>query len=170
MYYMSCFQLPKEFLQEINAMMARFWWGDTENHREIHWVQWTTICVSKLEGGLGFKDFTAFNLALLAKQCWRLTHSEKSLCYRVLQARYFPNNTFYRATIGPRPSYLWRSLMAGKQILEEGSRWRVGNGQSIDVWRDRWLAKPPTYKVDEGDFSNYTSWPVANLIDHEHQC
>ena len=66
-YSMNCFKLPSGFLQEINMMLARFWWGDVGTKRKMHWKKWEQLCISKLDGGLGFKDMEAFNLELLAK-------------------------------------------------------------------------------------------------------
>ena len=46
--------------------------------------------LSKKEGGLGFRDFTLFNKALLAKQCWRLWAQPGSLVVRIMKAKYYP--------------------------------------------------------------------------------
>jgi hypothetical protein len=90
-------------------------------------------------GGLGFRDLEWFNLALLAKQGWRLIQNPNSLVARILKEKYHPNVKFLEAHMGRKPSYIWRSLWNARQLLAEGLIWRVGDGSQIGIWRDRWV-------------------------------
>jgi hypothetical protein len=48
--------------------ISSFWWGDDDNSNKMHWLAWWKLCYPKREGGLGFRYFHSFNLAMLAKQ------------------------------------------------------------------------------------------------------
>ena len=63
------------------------------------------MCKSKLEGGMGFRDLYDFNLAMLAKQRWRMLENPASLMVRMYKVRYFPNGDILNASIGNNPSY-----------------------------------------------------------------
>ena len=52
----------------------------------------------------------SFNLALLAKQGWRLLHCQDSLFYRVFKSKYFSDGSFLDAPIPSHSSYAWRSI------------------------------------------------------------
>lgn len=60
------------------------------------------IMSAKIEGGLGFQDIRSFNLALLAKQGWRLITNPGSLLAQVYKACYFPSGDFLTANFGTR--------------------------------------------------------------------
>jgi len=64
---MSVFKLPNSLYQEMKSMVRKFWWGHSNNKNEMAWLSWEKMCLSKDQGGLGFQDLKAFNLALLAK-------------------------------------------------------------------------------------------------------
>lgn len=70
---------------------------------------------------MGFRDLHVFNLTMLAKQAWRLIHNTQSLFYRVYKAQYFPNSSFMLVELRCNPSFVWRSLLAARDILKEGA-------------------------------------------------
>ncbi|KAK4399546.1 putative mitochondrial protein [Sesamum angolense] len=94
-YAMGCFRLPISLIKELQSMVANFWWHNGET-RKTHWISWRKLCKSKVQGGLGFRDLQAFNLAMLSKQLWRIISKPDSLLCRVLRARYFPYGHFFR--------------------------------------------------------------------------
>ena len=51
---------------------------------------------------MGFRDIRYFNLALLAKQAWRLIDNPDSLCGTVLKAKYFPSGDLLNAKLKKR--------------------------------------------------------------------
>jgi hypothetical protein len=162
-YSMSLFLLPKSLCKEINSIMQRFWWGHKENDRKIHWMSWEKLGRSKAQGGLGFRDLVCFNLALLAKQGWRIIQNPEGLVATILKAKYYPH--FLEAKEGSRPSLAWRSILAANDLLKEGLIWRIGDGKSVAIWGDRWLPKPTSYKVQSPCRLLNIEDRVSSLID-----
>jgi hypothetical protein len=102
-------------------------------------VSWEVMTRPKYMGGLGFRDIELFNLALLARQAWRILQDPSSLSARILKAKYFPASDFLQAELGSSPSQVWRAIVEGKGILAPGLIRRVGNDASTHIWRDNWL-------------------------------
>ena len=70
-----------------------------------------------------------------------------SLVARIYKARYYPHGDVLQAKLGSSPSYAWRSIKSGLEVIKRGTRWRVGNGNLIHIWEDKWMPTPTTYKV-----------------------
>ncbi|KAL5856994.1 hypothetical protein ACOSQ3_004452 [Xanthoceras sorbifolium] len=95
---------------------------------------------------MGFRNLSIFNRALFAKQCWRLVMYPFSLAARVLKSKYFANCNFQVTKARGADSFLWKSLIWGKVIFYAGSRWRVGNGRMVQIYKDRWLPRPSSFR------------------------
>ncbi|XP_019183755.1 PREDICTED: uncharacterized protein LOC109178674 [Ipomoea nil] len=140
-FTMSVFLLPMRTCDTLEKMFNRYWWGGGEaGRRGIHWLSWDRLCEPKKKGGLGFKKLHDFNLALLAKQGWRIMAHPDTLVSRVMKAKYFPKTEFLEAQIGTNPSYIWRSILAGQQVLKLGVARRIGDGRDTKIWGCNWLA------------------------------
>lgn len=123
---------------------------------------------AKIRGGMGFRDISSFNQALMAKQGWRLIQNPDCLAARVLKARYFQKADFLSASVGSNPSYIWRSMLWGRPVILNGYRWRIGNRENISVYRGNWISTPSTFKP----FSSPEMPPdatVSVLIDNENK-
>ena len=106
----------------------------------MHWVSWEKMCRRKEEGGLGYRDLHLFNLAMLARQGWRILQNPNSLCAQLLRAKYGTNGPLMQASEGPGISYTWRSIVRGFQALQKGVIWWIGDGMQIKIWEDPWIS------------------------------
>ncbi|KAM2674122.1 hypothetical protein EV2_015350 [Malus domestica] len=117
-YTMSYFLLAKHICEDLNKLMQRF-------------------------GGMGMRvrerytGARGINYAAL---------SVKSLVARVLKAKYFPNSTFIDADVKIRASYRWKSICAVRKVINVGSWWMVGMGDSVRIWEDSWIPIPSLFK------------------------
>ncbi|KAB2630796.1 hypothetical protein D8674_008315 [Pyrus ussuriensis x Pyrus communis] len=105
-YPMCIFKFPAAVCQELDTLVAGFWWGCKERAQKIHWV---------------------------SKECWRLITEPDSLWARVIKARYFPHCSIWDAKKGGRASWAWSSLICGRDVIKEGSHWQILGGQEVAV-------------------------------------
>ncbi|KAL1216437.1 putative mitochondrial protein [Cardamine amara subsp. amara] len=164
-YAISCFKLTKTIIANLTSVISDFWWNAVEGKQKTHWVSWEKMCMSKEDGGLWFRDLECFNQALLAKQAWRLIQEPDSLFAQVMKSIYYPDADFMEAVLGLRPSYGWRSILYGRELLSQGLSKQIGNGESFQVWTDSWIEdngwRPPLRKQTYFDLN----MSVSDLID-----
>uniref|UniRef100_A0A803NKK3 Reverse transcriptase domain-containing protein n=1 Tax=Cannabis sativa TaxID=3483 RepID=A0A803NKK3_CANSA len=78
-YWMSIFILPQSVSKEVEKICRGFLWGWNGNRSKIHLASWEKVCLPKAYGGLGFKDGTSWNHAILAKYIWAILLKE--ICF-----------------------------------------------------------------------------------------
>ncbi|GJV63491.1 putative reverse transcriptase domain-containing protein [Tanacetum coccineum] len=130
MYVINFFLLPDNLIDDIHKTLNCFWWGDgiKENHFFNALIMFLGIrCLSEFRGGLGFRHFGMFNRSLLSKQVWRMITVPTTLAAKLLKARYFPRSTYFDASVGYRPSYIWPTLISIKEIVCKGYKWNIGD-------------------------------------------
>lgn len=138
-YAMSCFRLPKATCDKLTSAMTDFWWNSREEKRKIHWVSWEKLCLSKIQGGLGFKDIAGFNQTLLGKQAWKVIQDPDCLLSRLLKSKYFDDSDFFTTQEGRRPSFGWRGILHGKELLQMGLKKKIGDVRYTFVWSEQWI-------------------------------
>ena len=85
---------------------------------------------------MGFKEFYLMNLAFLAKQAWRIIVNAEALWVKFLRSINFPEDEFLRAKKKGGASWIWSSILKGRELLLNRGKWVVGNGKSIGIWQD----------------------------------
>ncbi|XP_060972488.1 uncharacterized protein LOC115720321 [Cannabis sativa] len=139
-YAMSVFLLPLGTCKEIEKLMASFWWKTNSNKgRGIIWMSWDCLAIPKDEGGMGFRHLHDFNLAMLAKQDWRLLCNPNSLVAKVYKAKYFPHTDFLSAKLGNNPSFVWRSIWGAQDVVRLGATRVIGDGTTTNILGTSWL-------------------------------
>ncbi|XP_041009289.1 uncharacterized mitochondrial protein AtMg00310-like [Juglans microcarpa x Juglans regia] len=162
---MGMFLLPVSIIRKLNQLLRKFWWGYNEDTFKIQWVGSDKINTNKESGGLGFRDFKRFNLALLSRQGWRIIHNPNSLVSMILKQRYFSQVGLLDSRLGPGPSFAWKGIQAGLTLLRKGIVWRIGNGTKVNIWKDRWITGFQLGKVLSTRDADYWCEKVSDLID-----
>jgi hypothetical protein len=142
---MSVFKLPFGFCDCLEKHVRAFR-GSGGGKRKVQWLMWQTLIKPKCHGGLGFKDMRLFNQVLLAHQAMRQLVYPNSMCARVLRAKYFHQGNLLDMALAADASNTWHAIEYGVELLKCGAIYIVGDGESIHIWRDNWIPRPPSLK------------------------
>ncbi|XP_048611782.1 uncharacterized protein LOC125586041 [Brassica napus] len=164
-YVMSTFLLPLEICENLASAIAQFWWSSNPPKRGIHWAKWEKVCLPREEGGIGFRMIHEFNMALLAKQLWRLLQFPDSLVARVLRGRYYRLSSPLRVNNATSPSYVWTSITAARKLLLLGIRQKIHSGYEVKVWEDPWIPTTPARPAVPVAPVMHPNMRVSDLID-----
>lgn len=70
-----------------------------------------------------------------------MIENSESLVAQVFKARYFKNCDIMEANLGNNPSFVWRSLCWGTELLNKGLAWIIANGNDINANTRNWFAE-----------------------------
>lgn len=84
-----------------------------------------------------------------------------------MKANYYLDCSVLDASLGKRPSFAWRSIQGSSDLVKEGLVWRVGNGKTIRICKDRWLPSPTTYMAHSPPSILDHNATISRLIDED---
>ena len=139
-FYLSLFTIPCSVAKRIEQIQRNFLWGRSDETFKHCLVKWDTVCSPISKGGLGIRKLVPFNRALLGKWLWRFGVEDNRLWKRVLAARHGTVCGNW-GTGWSRDSHgcgLWKGIMCGWDDFSAHVRYKVGRGDRIRLWHDRW--------------------------------
>ncbi|GAU11214.1 hypothetical protein TSUD_342040 [Trifolium subterraneum] len=114
-YPMMTTAIPKACLQEIQKIQRAFIWGDDDDGRKYHAVNWEIVTKPKAYGGLGIRRLVHMNQACLMKIAWAIRTGKDALWIDVIRGKY--NRDGY---IQANPS---KSLVT--DLVDDNGHWKL---------------------------------------------
>lgn len=87
LYLMHCLKVPQQTINNLDKVQRNYWWNHNASTRPRHYKNWSSLCLPKRYGGLGFKNLSFYNSALLTKMAWKLLHNQNSLWGKLLRSK-----------------------------------------------------------------------------------
>lgn len=57
----------------------------------------------------------------------------------VLKAKYFLGKSILEAGLPRNASWFWQNVMAAREVIKIGIMKKVGDGKSVNIWKDCWI-------------------------------
>ncbi|KAL2248033.1 UNVERIFIED_CONTAM: hypothetical protein Sindi_2655600, partial [Sesamum indicum] len=137
LYWASAFILPKKVTNEIEKRLRTFLWKGTSTSGYAK-VAWKDLCRPKEEGGLGFKDITLLNRALMAKKLCDIIRCDRTSIWVtwLYQGRLRDTSIWTISEHGG--SWGWRKLLRLRIFLRSMVDYKIGDGRRFYLWQDPW--------------------------------
>ncbi|KAL0340492.1 UNVERIFIED_CONTAM: hypothetical protein Sradi_4566000 [Sesamum radiatum] len=140
---MSTFLFPRKTCLKLDAIIQRFWWkAETiENGDQFLALRsWKSICLLKNKGGLGLRNFSDFNKALVSKLAWQIFQKLEKLWCQVIIAKYLRTGTeLFSSVQVQEASWIWHDVVKCAKIIQLGACMPVSTHSNIRIWEDPWI-------------------------------
>jgi hypothetical protein len=164
---MMTIPIPMSILMDIQRIQRSFIWGHEVGQRKLHMINWNTMLLPKVSGGLDIRHLPTMNKACLMKMGWELKIGQQSLWSNVLKGKY-GRGRFEHGNIIAKPtdSFIWKGIVAAWDSINQFEAWSVGDGRSIRAWQDKWLGNDVVLEQFTNQLPDEMQrWSVADMID-----
>ena len=137
-YLISLFRLPKGVKLKLDKIQRDFLWGGGSLERKFHLINWESICKSKEKGGLGIRNLSNFNRALLRKWSWRFTMEDVFMWRSVINLKYGTEDGGWFPSLpkGCHGVGLWKEISKEGMLLRLHCSVKLGDGIKAIFWED----------------------------------
>lgn len=131
--------------------IRNFLWGhraDQSHHLTLK--SWDSICLPKLEGGLGLRKMETMNSAYLTKLVWQLTTPSHRIWTQLVRAKYLLGKPILDAQRSQHTvSWIWGSILHSIKLLRAGACYQIGAASTLKIQGVPWLPDYATFRVPE---------------------
>ncbi|KAL2223941.1 UNVERIFIED_CONTAM: hypothetical protein Sindi_3075400 [Sesamum indicum] len=127
----------RKVISEIEKRLRTFLWKGTTSSGYAK-VAWKDVCRPMDEGGLGFKDISTLNRALMSKKLCDVIQCDRTSIWVqwLYQDRLRERSIWTIREHGG--SWGWRKILRLRPFLRTIVDYQIGNGDRFFVWQDPW--------------------------------
>ncbi|KAL2228511.1 UNVERIFIED_CONTAM: hypothetical protein Sindi_1830800 [Sesamum indicum] len=137
LYWASAFILPKKVINEIEKRLRTFLWKGTTSSGYAK-VAWKDVCRPTDEGGLGFKDISTLNRALMSKKLCDVIRCDRTSIWVQWLYQDRLRDTSIWTVREHGGSWGWRKMLRLRPFLRSIVNYQIGDGGRFYVWQDPW--------------------------------
>lgn len=104
------------------------------------------------------------NQTFLAKIGWTFVIDQKCFHSMFMKAKYYPSSDFFRASRRSSPSFIWDSIVWGRDLLSKDLDWSIGNGNQVRIGVDNWITSNFFYKPFACRESEFSHLKVVDML------
>ena len=157
-YLMSLMRMLRVVKLRLEKIQRDFLWGGGALEKRPHLVKWAIVCSDKKKGGLGIRNLSILNRALLCKWSWRYAVERESL-WKLVISRKFGEEGGGWSSREVREGYgvgFWKEIRKEGSLLLKNITFSVGDGRRVRFLKDIWCrnnslceAFPPLFALTD---------------------
>lgn len=146
-YWASVFTLPVNIIDEIEGLMRKFLWSQSDQARGKAKVNWEEVCKPKWQGGLGIKSLKDRNKALMTKHIWNIITHKESIWVKWINIYKLKGNSFWDVRVEHGASWSWSNILKNREDVRRFCVSKIGDGTQTSVWFDMWHPMSPIGEI-----------------------
>lgn len=124
--------------RQIQTIFTRFLWKGNITRKGEAKVSCTTVCLPKIEGGLGIKNPIEWNKAKILLHLWRVVSKSQSFWPLWVNTTVLKHMHFWTFSIPTDCSWIWRKIFSCRNEALHFNQYHIGDGCSTSFWFDPW--------------------------------
>ncbi|KAK1299002.1 hypothetical protein QJS10_CPB14g01038 [Acorus calamus] len=126
-------------IKALEKMIRSFLWGGPTLRRTLNHVNWRTVYLPKVEGGLGLKRIGEWSKAALGARFWEVAVGSQSIWATWISRRYLHKQSIWTMKPSISGSWIWPKILAARSWITPQVQYLIFSGEGVSAWDDPWI-------------------------------